>query len=78
MRDMTAYEYLKSLPYLPHGKIHAIPGNKLGRPSNSEIYRWLKTSSVVINGKTMQPHDKVELPIKELIFFPKGKRVTMI
>lgn len=72
---MTAFEYLKSLPCLPASK----EGRKYGRPSNSEMRRWLEKGSVIINGVKPSPNDEINPPIKELIFFPKGKnRTTML
>ena len=69
---MTAHEFLKSLPYLPYDK-----ENMKERPSNSCLYRWLDRGSVIINDVTPKPHDEIEFPLKNLIFFPKGKMVTM-
>ena len=71
---MTALEFIKSLPHLPYSVEHT-----QGRPSNSEIFRWLTKGSVVINGKTPQPKEEIEFPITELVFFPKGiRKVTMV
>lgn len=69
---MTAYEFLKTFPYLPS----SAEGRYGGRPSNSEVRRWLINRAVIINKKVPQPNDKVNFPIKRLIFFPKGKRKT--
>lgn len=72
---MTAYEYIKFIPYLPASK----EGNKIGRPSNAEIRRWLEKGSVIINGTTPKPYDKIKFPIIELIFFPSSNlKVTII
>ena len=71
--SQTAFEYLKSisLPVSTEG------GNYLrGRPSNGEIKRWLSKGSVIINGRRPGPEDKINFPIKQLIFFPNGKRRT--
>ena len=70
-RMMGALDYLKSIPHLPHSVEH---GKQ--RPSNSEIYRWLKSGSVIINGERPQPNDEIELPVNELVFFPSAKRKT--
>jgi len=54
-----------------------LPGSTEGhcaRPSRSEVKRWLKKSSVVINGQKPEPTDEIEFPITELVFFPKSKR----
>ena len=70
---MTALEYLKSLPRT------WLPGNTIGtgRASNSELVRWLNQGAIVINHRT-RARDKVMFPIKELIFFPHGKRRTTL
>ena len=70
----NAFDYLKYLrdniflPYLP-------PPAKYP-PSNSELWRWLEKGSVQINGKLPLPKDRIDMPINQLIFFPKGKRRT--
>ncbi len=69
---MNAFLYIKSLPYLPD----STEGQKTGRPSNSEIIRWLVKRSVLINGTTPSPDDEIIFPIAELIFFPKSDRKT--
>lgn len=69
---MIALEYLKRFPFLPHSVEHGI------KPSNSELYRWLKSGSVIINGGKPLPNDEIELPVQELVFFPSGKRKTTI
>lgn len=71
---MNAIEYLKTLTYL----LHSEEGNELGRPSNSELYRWLMKGSVIINGKKPKPKDEIEFPIYELVFFPKGHTITIV
>jgi len=69
---MTAIEFLKSWRWLPPDRI------RCGRPSSSELWRWLSKGSVIINGDKPKPKDEVQYPIKELIFFPKGRRVTIV
>ena len=73
---MTAIEYLKNLPrtWLPQSR----EGKKFGGPSNSELRRWLKKGSVIINGSKPLPKDTIVFPIKKLIFFPRGNQVTMV
>ena len=71
---MIAIDYLKALKYLPVVLMRGNGRETYGRPSNSEIYRWLKQGSVLVNGTTPKPNDSIEFPIKELVFFPKGKR----
>lgn len=73
---MNALEFLKSIPrtWLPRSR----EGRKCENPSNSELRRWLNKSSVIINASKPKPNDKITFPITELIFFPKGNRVTML
>ncbi len=73
---MNALQYLRGLPWLPGSK----EGKKLGRPSGSELRRWLRNGSVRINGQKAQEKDEVTEPVWELIFFPKNNqaRVTMM
>lgn len=75
---MTAFEYLKSLPYLPVSLQRGKGKEIYGRPSNSEIRRWLVNKSVRINGMNPLPEDQIFFPIIELIFFPTGRTCTMI
>lgn len=75
---MTAFEFLKSLEHLPITHVGQ-DKTKFGRPSNSELWRWLKSKSIIINGKRPLPHDEITFPITQLIFFPNGiKRTTII
>lgn len=76
---MTAYEYLiwmrdkfGGLPYNVGGAKHK------GIASNSDVRRLLENNGVIINGVKPKPKDEIELPVKELVFFPKGNRVTAI
>lgn len=76
---MTAFEYLKSLPHLPVTLLRGKGNEMYGRPSNSEIRRWLMSRSVVINGMTPLPEEEITFPITELTFFPSGRRrCTMV
>ena len=72
---MNAIEYLKRIPrsWLPVSVVRGIKP-----PSNSELYRWLKNSSVAINGMRPKPSEEITFPIRELVFFPSGKRRTTI
>ena len=69
---MNAFLYIKSLQYLPD----STEGQKTGRPSNSEIRRWLIKKSVLVNGITPSPDDEITFPVIELIFFPTSNRKT--
>lgn len=73
---MTAFEYLKRI----QGS-YCLPMSTekpCTKPSNSEIKRWLKSSSVIINGKKPNVNDEVEFPITELVYFSKGRRRTTV
>jgi hypothetical protein len=71
---MTALEYLQTFPYLTSKE-----GDKLGRPSNSELKRWLMKGSVIINGTKPKPWDTITFPIKELILCPNSpNRCTIV
>jgi len=72
---MEALEYLKSLPrnWLPKSVERGIKP-----PSNGDLKRWLNMEAVVINGITPKAHDKITFPIREIIFFPQGRRRTTI
>lgn len=73
---MTAFEYLCGLPILPHSAQEGVRG----QPSRSEVKRWLRTGSVLLNGAFPQPSDEIEFPITSLVFFPKSprRRTTMV
>lgn len=73
---ITAFEFLKYIQQ--HGFLPMSTEQPCTEPSNSELKRWLKKSSVVINRKKPQPNDEVFFPIIELVFFPKGKRKCTI
>ena len=73
---VNALEYLKSLPFLPVALKRGEGKEIYGRPSNSELSRWLNMGTVRINGKTPKTLEEISYPIWELIFFPKGKRRT--
>jgi len=72
---MTAIDYLKSLPrgWLPKSVERGIKP-----PSNGDLKRWLNMGAVIINNVHPKLMDKISFPIKELIFFPFGKRRTTI
>ena len=75
---MTALEflkYLRGLSYLPVSASGELPCHP---PSSSEIKRWLRTGTVILNGSRAAPDNEVAFPITKLIFFPEGKRKTTI
>ena len=72
--ELTALEFLmwrKANRCLPLST--EFPNRKASR---SEVRRWLEKKSVVMNSEKPGPKDKAPLPIKKLVFFPKGKRKT--
>jgi len=73
-RTITAFEYLKFIK--KHGHLPMSIERPCTEATNSEIKRWLKNSSVIINGKKPNINDEIELPITELVFFSKGRRKT--
>lgn len=69
MIKMTALEFLKQIKFLPMST-----ENPCTKATKSEIKRWLKKKSVVINNIRPLPSDEINFPIINLVFFPKGKR----
>lgn len=69
---MKAHDFIKSIEFLPC----SAEGDFKGRPSNSELRRWLNNRSVIINNTKPMPDEEINLPIASLIFFPKGSRKT--
>lgn len=67
---MTALEFLRDFPYVPVTLVRGTGKEIYGRPSNSELKRWLMNGSVLINGVKPKPWDTITYPIRELIFFP--------
>lgn len=57
---------------------HTREGRLVGKPSNSELRRWLKNKSVRINQVFPRAEDFVEWPITDLVFFPGAKSQTTI
>ncbi len=73
---MKAITYLESLPreWIPKNVERGIHS-----PSNGDLKRWLNMGAIVINGLTPKANDEISFLIKELVFFPNGKRkVTMV
>lgn len=67
---ITALQFLIGMrPYVPMSveKPNTVP-------SNSELRRWLQQKSVCVNGATPQPDDLIELPVKQLQYFPKSAK----
>ncbi len=71
---LTALNYLKC--FKEYGHLPMSVERPCTEATNSEIKRWLKSGSVIINGKRPNINDEIEFPITELVFFPKGKRKT--
>lgn len=53
---------------------HSTEGDKLAKPSNKELRRWLQKGSVLVNGKILAVEDDVHWPITQLVFFPKNDK----
>jgi hypothetical protein len=77
---MNSLDYLK----LCRDESFGIPGmwatgdHQWVKASNSELRRRLNTGSVIINGTLPNWDDEVEFPVEQLVFFPKGRRVTLL
>lgn len=72
---MSAFDYLKDLPrnWMPKSVERGIKS-----PSNGDLKRWLNMGAVIIDNARPKPMDEISFPIKELIFFPSGKRRTTL
>jgi hypothetical protein len=79
--NWTAFEFVWWFGVFPMS-IEKPPdkGTPASWPSKSEIRRWLDQQSVIINGKKPKSKDIVQLPVTQLVFFPKSdkKRATVI
>jgi preprotein translocase subunit Sss1 len=74
---MTAIDYLVQCSnfcggYFSHEKFNK--DKPLQKASNSEMRRWLKSKSVLINGRTPDWDEIVEFPVTELVLFPRSKK----
>jgi len=68
---MTALEFLWGWPWLP------LSIERHGRPSRSELRRWCRAHSVLLNGARVEESQEVphpELGIWQLVFFPDNPR----
>ena len=72
LNKMNAIDFLKEESKL-YGGFHSTEGDKLHRPSVSELKRWLEKGSVIINGVRPKPNDEIKYPITELVLFPGSK-----
>ena len=71
----TAFDFLKDFPFLPIVLMRGKGRSLYGRPSNSELKRWLNNGSVKINGKIITSvFEEINYPITQLIFFPKNDK----
>jgi len=50
------------------------------KATNSELRRWFKNKSIIINGTTPNWDDEIDLPLNELVLFPKSlkRKCTII
>lgn len=74
---MTCMQYLRSLH-----EVCCFQSQEKGPgpASGSELGRFLKSKSLLINGKAVGPQDPIPLPITSVVLFPnsKRKRVTLL
>jgi len=73
---MTALDYMVSVH--DNGVGFRTIERGIGKASRSEIRRWLNNGSIIINGKTPTSKEEVNLPVNELVLFPRGKQKTTI
>lgn len=48
------------------------------RPSKSEVKRWCKSKSVLLNDVAVEGEEWLFCDVVSLVFFPKGKRKTTV
>jgi hypothetical protein len=67
---MKVLQYILSLkPALPMSK-----EKPCTEASNSEIRRWCRDKSVIINGKQVVADEELDWPVESLVFFPKSNK----
>ncbi len=59
---------------------HSKEGDKLHKPSNAELRRWVKSGAVFCNGQIISLESVIEFPIESLVLFPNNKnsRCTIV
>lgn len=67
---MTAFEFVTSFKYLPWST------ERFGEATRSEVRRWFRKKSVLINGDRLSEKDEIQFPVHQLVFFPNGRRKT--
>lgn len=73
---MTAYDCMRNIFNQNWGWC-----DEKGRPGvgNNQIRRWIQNGAFQINGeKPRDPNQEITLPIKQLVLFPKGNKVTLV
>lgn len=71
---MRAYDLIRDIRWLPMST-----EKPCTQASNSEIKRWFKKKSIIINDIVVKIDDIIEMPVVSLVFFPKSKRrCTMV
>ena len=67
---MKAFQFLKDLH---HQQCHfqTREGKKVGEASNTELLRWFKSGSVIINKTKANWDDEIIFPIQSFVLFPK-------
>ena len=73
MKAWHLLQHIKAHSGLPFSTEHPCT-----ETSNSELKRWFEKSAIIIDGVAVQKDAEIRMPVKELIFFPNGRRrVTM-
>jgi 23S rRNA-/tRNA-specific pseudouridylate synthase len=74
---MKALDFLMKVNKAVCG-FHTREGNLVDKASKSEIRRWFRSNSIIINGEVASANDKIEV-VTQLVLFPKSKsRITVI
>jgi hypothetical protein len=51
---------------------------RTGEASGSELKRWCQQGAVIVNGGKVAWDENLGFPVKSLVLFPKGNRVTVL
>lgn len=65
---MNVIDYIQRFPIASRERHH------FGKASRSEMKRWCEKGCVDINGVKVKTTDRVQFPIKRLVFFPDNSR----
>ncbi len=53
---------------------HSKEGNRLDKPSNGELRRWIQKNALFCNGQTVEAFGVIEFPITSLVLFPQNDK----